>query len=223
MFASLIDPIRDWATTNGLVSPSKPVRRLFDRVQARILLSGLDAAGKTTILANHLSRDGAMDVETVVPFIGFSIERLRYGLVHFETLDLGGGRKSYKQEKRLFLTADALVWVIDSCDHERIVESAEELQLLLRHDEDEGRKNVPVLLLVNKQGLRSRNGMKNVTVTEVKSQFIECTKAFSGRSWHVEATDGITGLGLLEAFSWLQDELNTRNKHSDEREMVQVH
>ncbi|KAI0146363.1 ADP-ribosylation factor family-domain-containing protein [Xylariaceae sp. FL1272] len=223
MFAPFVDPIRNWATATGLVSSSKPVRRLFDRVPARILLSGLDAAGKTTILVNHLSRNGGEDIEIMRPFIGFYIEKLQYGLAHFDALDLGGGRKSYKQEKQLFLTQDALVWVIDSCDHERVLESAEDLQLLLKYDDEEGRKNVPVLLLVNKQGVQSRNGTDNMTVAEVKSQFIERIKAFAGRPWHIEATDGITGTGLLEAFSWLRDQLDARQKNPVQQEMVQVH
>ena len=63
--------------------------KLFDNFgtkESRILMVGLDAAGKTTIL--YKLKLG--EVVTTIPTIGFNVETVRYKNVDFTMWDIGG-------------------------------------------------------------------------------------------------------------------------------------
>ena len=59
----------------------------------RILMNGLDAAGKTTIL--YKLKLG--EVVTTIPTIGFNVESLQYRNVNFTVWDVGGENNHHKQ------------------------------------------------------------------------------------------------------------------------------
>ncbi|KAI1329644.1 ADP-ribosylation factor family-domain-containing protein [Xylariaceae sp. FL0255] len=222
MFASLINSIQCWAVDNGLARSTKPVRRMFDRVPARILISGLDAAGKTTALIRHLSSNNGDDINTVIPFIGFIIEQLRYGQVLFEALDVGGGRKASmrRREKDMFLESDALIWMVDSSGRDRKVESIEALRELLNEDDDQAdgaSKKRPVLILMNKRSIRDSPGSLSpeqlMSLDELKTSFVDHVQALGrGRRYYIAGTDMNTGHGLADAFAWLSHELLSKGR-----------
>lgn len=56
--------------------------------QVRILILGLDNAGKTTILY-HLKSPG-QELTSTIPTIGFNVETLHYKSIKFQVWDLGG-------------------------------------------------------------------------------------------------------------------------------------
>ena len=60
--------------------------RFFGKKELRILMLGLDAAGKTTIL--HKLKLG--EVVSSVPTIGFNVETLEYKKIKFTVWDVGG-------------------------------------------------------------------------------------------------------------------------------------
>jgi len=73
--------------SGGLISR---IRRLFTRTaNMRILMNGLDAAGKTTIL--YKLKLG--EVVTTIPTIGFNVESVEYRNVNFTVWDVGGENK----------------------------------------------------------------------------------------------------------------------------------
>ena len=57
--------------------------------ETRILMVGLDAAGKTTIL--YKLKLG--EIVTTIPTIGFNVETLEYKSISFTTWDVGGEDK----------------------------------------------------------------------------------------------------------------------------------
>eukprot|EP00210_Caulerpa_lentillifera_P009081 g8665.t1 len=68
--------------------------KLFDRLgfakrEMRILMVGLDAAGKTTIL--YKLKLG--EVVTTIPTIGFNVETVEYKNISFTVWDVGGQDK----------------------------------------------------------------------------------------------------------------------------------
>ena len=65
---------------------AKVFDRLFSKSEMRILLLGLDAAGKTTIL--YKLKLG--EVVSSVPTIGFNVETVEYKNIKFTMWDLGG-------------------------------------------------------------------------------------------------------------------------------------
>jgi ADP-ribosylation factor protein 1 len=65
---------------------SKIWARMLGNVEMRILMVGLDAAGKTTIL--YKLKLG--EVVTPIPTIGFNVEEVSYKNISFHVWDVGG-------------------------------------------------------------------------------------------------------------------------------------
>ena len=65
---------------------TKIVDKLFQKKNTRILLLGLDGAGKTTIL-NKLKFNENINT---VPTIGFNVETIEYKNLNFTIFDVGG-------------------------------------------------------------------------------------------------------------------------------------
>ena len=63
--------------------------KIFGKREMRILMLGLDAAGKTTIL--YKLKLG--EVVSSVPTIGFNVETLEYKKIKFTVWDVGGQDK----------------------------------------------------------------------------------------------------------------------------------
>jgi small GTP-binding protein len=65
---------------------SKMMEKFFGKRDMRILMLGLDAAGKTTIL--YKLKLG--EVVSSVPTIGFNVETLEFKNIKFTVWDVGG-------------------------------------------------------------------------------------------------------------------------------------
>jgi len=68
------------------LSISKLFDKVFGKKEMRILMLGLDAAGKTTIL--YKLKLG--EVVSSVPTIGFNVETVEYKNIKFTVWDVGG-------------------------------------------------------------------------------------------------------------------------------------
>ena len=64
-------------------------KRLLSKKEVRILMLGLDGAGKTTILYKLKLGDNI----TTIPTIGFNVETLEYKNINFTVWDVGGQDK----------------------------------------------------------------------------------------------------------------------------------
>ena len=120
--------------------------RLFGKQQMRILMVGLDAAGKTTIL--YKLKLG--EIVTTISTIGFNVETVEYKNICFKVWDIGGQDKIRPLWRHYFENTQGLIFVVDSNDRERIQEGAEELQKMLQEDE---LRDAVLLLFANKQDL----------------------------------------------------------------------
>ncbi|XP_068162871.1 ADP-ribosylation factor 4 [Antennarius striatus] len=170
--------------------------RLFGKRQMRILMVGLDAAGKTTIL--YKLKLG--EIVTTIPTIGFNVETVEYRNICFTVWDVGGQDKIRPLWRHYFQNTQGLIYVVDSNDEERIKESASELMKMV--DEEE-LKDAVILVFANKQDLP--NAM-NVGVLTEKLGLHE----LRNRTWTVFATCATQGHGLYEGLDWLSSELAKR-------------
>ena len=93
----------------------------------------------------------------------------------------------------LFERTQALIYVFDSTDHERISVAYDNLQELLREDK---LKYWPVLVFANKQD--KPNAMSADEVTDKLG-----LQNLRNRAWHVQATCATSGEGLYEGLDWL--------------------
>ena len=168
---------------------SKLWNNLLSKKEIRILMVGLDAAGKTTIL-HQLGKKG--EVKTL-PTIGFNVESLDYKNLNFIVFDLGGADKMRLLLKHYYQNTKGLIFVVDSHDRDRIEEAAEELKKMLAEEE---LKDCCVLFMANKQDLNDALSTDEVT----KALGMESLKE---RTWFVQGTSGITGQGLEEGLNWM--------------------
>lgn len=122
---------------------SKVLDKIYGLGDQRILMLGLDGAGKTTILYNLKLGE----VTASVPTIGFNVESLQYKNVKFNLWDIGGQKKIRLLWRHYLDQSNGLIYIIDSTDEERIEEAKEELDYLLS---SESLKGVPLLVYANK-------------------------------------------------------------------------
>ena len=168
---------------------SKLWNNLLSKKEIRILMVGLDAAGKTTIL-HQLGKKG--EVKTL-PTIGFNVESLDYKNLNFIVFDLGGADKMRLLFRHYYQNTKGLIFVVDSNDRDRIEDAAEELKKMLAEEE---LKDCCVLFMANKQDLNDALSTDEVT----KALGMESLKE---RTWFVQGTSGITGQGLEEGLNWM--------------------
>merc|ERR1712078_283379 len=112
----------------------------------RILMVGLDAAGKTTVL--YKLKLG--EVVTTIPTIGFNVEVVEYKNINFTVWDIGGQDRIRKLWRHYYMGTHGVIYVVDSSDRERVEDAREELAKMLSEDE---LRDAVVLVLANKQDL----------------------------------------------------------------------
>ncbi|XP_051865310.1 ADP-ribosylation factor 3a isoform X3 [Pristis pectinata] len=130
----------------GIIATS--LRSLFGKKEMRILMVGLDAAGKTTILYKFKLGE----IVTTIPTIGFNVETVEYRNISFTVWDVGGQDKIRPLWRHYFQNTQGLIFVVDSNDGERVTEAREELMRKLAEDE---LREAVLLVLANKQGSRT--------------------------------------------------------------------
>ena len=120
--------------------------RFFGKKEMRILMVGLDAAGKTTIL--YKLKLG--EVVTTIPTIGFNVETVEYKNISFTVWDVGGQDKIRLLWRHYYQNTQGIIFVVDSNDRDRVDDAKEELHRMLGEDE---LKDAILLVMANKQDL----------------------------------------------------------------------
>lgn len=169
---------------------------MFGSKEMRILMVGLDAAGKTTIL--YKLKLG--EVVTTIPTIGFNVETVEYKNISFTVWDVGGQDKIRPLWRHYFQNTQGVIFVVDSNDRERVGEAQDELHKMLQEDE---LRDAVILVLANKQDLPHA-----MTVAEITDKLN--LHEIRSRRWFIQATCASTGDGLYEGLDWLCGELKKR-------------
>ena len=174
---------------------AKMFDKLFDKKEARILMLGLDAAGKTTILFKMKLGE----VVQSIPTIGFNVETIEFKNCKLNVWDVGGQDKIRPMWKHYYQNAEGLIFVVDSSDRNRIDKAREELHRMLA---EEDLKDTVLLVFANKQ---------DIAVMDVKEVIDRLDLAsLKGRPWHCQGTSAISGQGLTEGMTWLIKKLQTK-------------
>nr|QXF29034.1 Arf1c [Gefionella okellyi] len=162
---------------------------------ARVLLIGLDAAGKTTLL--YKLKLG--EVVSTVPTIGFNCEQLKYKNLEMTMWDVGGQTKIRRLWRYYYENTDIVIFVVDSADRSRLDEAAEELHNVLQ---DDMMRNVKLLVFANK------HDMPQAMDAGELARGLRLNKL--SQKWHVQTSNAVSGDGLYEGFDWAVNELKQR-------------
>lgn len=181
----------------GLLSVLRRLKTTPEQ-EVRILLLGLDNAGKTTLLKQL----AAEDISHITPTQGFNIKSVQTQGFKLSVWDIGGQRKIRPYWRNYFENTDLLIYVIDSGDRKRFEETAEELAELLEEDK---LSMIPMLIFANKQDL-----MTAATPAELAEGLKLHT--IRDRIWQIQACSALTSEGVQDGMEWLCKSIPTRRK-----------
>jgi len=170
--------------------------RMFGKQEMRILMVGLDAAGKTTIL--YKLKLG--EVVTTIPTIGFNVETVEYKNISFTVWDVGGQDKIRPLWRHYYQNTQGLIFVVDSNDRDRIDAARDEMHRMLNEDE---LRNSILLVFANKQDLP--NAMTAAEMTDKLG-----LNSLRHRQWYIQACCATTGDGLYGGLDWLSATLQKK-------------
>jgi len=182
------------ASSGGLFSKLKMPNPWQQGKERRCLLFGLDAGGKTTTL--YKLKLG--EIVTTIPTIGFNVESVKYKNTNFTFWDVGGQPSIRALWRHYLANTNALIFVVDSNDRERLQEAHEELHKVLSEAEV---ADAALLVFANKQDLPNA-----ASVAEITDKL--GLHSLRNRKWYIQATCSTSGDGLYEGLDWLQAALN---------------
>ena len=162
---------------------------LAESPEKRILIVGLDGAGKTTIL--YKLKLG--EVVTTIPTIGFNVELVEYKKFKFGLWDVGGQEKIRPLWRHYYKNTEGIIFVVDSNDVDRIGAAKDELARMLGED---SLKDAVVLVFANKQDLPQA-----MEVSALADKL--GLSAMRDREWFIKECCATTGDGLYDGLSWM--------------------
>lgn len=179
---------------------------LFRKEEYRVLLVGLDASGKTSIL--YKMKLG--EIVTTIPTIGFNVETITHAGVDLTMWDVGGCDKIRPLWRHYFQNTQALIMVVDSDDIERMGHpqdagyntAAGMLNIMLQEEE---LRDTVLLVFCNKQNLPGARS------PEFIAERLNL-RAMRGRVVICRGCSAITGDGLSDGFDQLVHALTEKRK-----------
>jgi ADP-ribosylation factor protein 1 len=180
--------------------------KLKGKQDKRIIMVGLDAAGKTTVL--YKLRLG--EVVSTIPTIGFNVETVQYKNINFTVWDVGGQEKIRPLWRYYYQNVDGIIFVVDSNDRQRVGDgngydddnAKVELHRMLAEDE---LRDAALLVMANKQDLSQALSVSEITD---KLQL----NRLKNRQWYIQGTSARSGDGLYEGLDWLSQTLTKRKR-----------
>ena len=169
--------------------------RLFGiKDDVRVLIAGLDSAGKTTVLLKLKRGEKRLKEPTATtPTMDFNVETVEFQGRRFGFWDVGG-QDSIRPLWRHHLTgSQALVYVVDSNDRERVRKAAVELHKIML---DHAMRDAALLVYANKNDLPHALPVEQVRAELQLSEL-------PARACHVQPSCATSGDGLFEGLRWL--------------------
>lgn len=170
----------------------------FCNLERRVIMVGLDGAGKTTIL--YKLKLG--EVVCTLPTVGFNVETVQYKNINCNVWDIGGQDKIRPLWRFYFANTNAIIFVIDSNDPARVDIARDEVWRLLNNDL---LKKADLLVYANKQDMPQAMSVSDVT------EKLGLRNIRDGRQWFVQPTCATSGDGLYDGLDWLTTMMRKQN------------
>eukprot|EP00755_Sulcionema_specki_P036173 Sspe_Gene.106389::Locus_84127_Transcript_1_1_Confidence_1.000_Length_670::g.106389::m.106389/K07950/ARL5B; ADP-ribosylation factor-like protein 5B len=172
---------------------SKLWSRLFGNQSYKIVILGLNNAGKTTILYSlHLG-----EVVVTQPTIGSNVEQITHKNINLVCWDLGGQESLRPDWGLYYVDTQAVIMVVDSTDIERLPLVKEELFHVLEHPD---LKTARLLVYANKQDLSGALDAQGISKALSLHNITE-------HEWHIQSCCALTGEGLSDGLTWVVDRI----------------
>ncbi|XP_043911230.1 putative ADP-ribosylation factor-like protein 5C isoform X2 [Protopterus annectens] len=163
---------------------------IFGNREHKVIIVGLDNAGKTTILYQFLMNE----VVHTSPTIGSNVEEIVVRNTHFLMWDIGGQETLRSAWNAYYSNTEFVILVVDSTDRERLTLTKEELYKMLAHED---LRNAAVLVLANKQDVKN-----SMSAAEISS--LLTLTAIKDHPWHIQGCCALTGEGLPAGLEWMR-------------------
>ncbi|XP_028930420.1 putative ADP-ribosylation factor-like protein 5C isoform X1 [Ornithorhynchus anatinus] len=163
---------------------------IFGNQEHKVIIVGLDNAGKTTILYQFLMNE----VVHTSPTIGSNVEEIILQKTHFLMWDIGGQETLRSTWNTYYSNTEFVILVIDSTDRERLMVTREELYRMLAHED---LRDAAVLIFANKQDVKD-----SMTTSEISKTLT--LSAIKDHPWHIQGCCALTGEGLPAGLEWMK-------------------
>lgn len=161
----------------------------FGNEEHKIIIVGLDNAGKTTILYQFLMNE----VVHTSPTIGSNVEEVVWKNIHFLMWDIGGQETLRSTWSTYYTHAQFVILVVDSTDRERLPLVKAELYNTISHED---LQKSSLLVFANKQDIKN-----SMSAAEI-SQQLNLT-SIKKHPWHIQSCCALTGEGLYQGLEWI--------------------
>ncbi|KAH3756855.1 adp-ribosylation factor [Pelomyxa schiedti] len=168
-------------------------------VEHRVMIVGLDNAGKTTVL-HRLHKGERVDSE---PTLGFNVEVIETAGAKLTLWDLGGHENVRPLWSEYFTFAEGVIFVVDASESSRFKESTSELAKIMQVP---SLKTAPLLVLANKQ---DKTG---AVTSDQLGEKLGLDELARGRPYLIQQTNARNGVGLWEGIEWLTGRLKDASK-----------
>jgi len=176
-----------------------------------IMMEGLDAAGKTTLLY----RLKLGEVVTTIPTIGFNVEEVSVNNLTLRCWDIGGREKIRPLLRFYMKGCSAVILVIDGNDRERLDEALEFFVRDSLKAFPEETSGVPVMVMVNKQDLEGAATCDEVSrLWHDRYSKVDNPVVFFPCSAH-------TGEGINEAFDNLTKWIKLQRSEQEKKDLAE--
>ncbi|TKS67790.1 Nebulin [Collichthys lucidus] len=176
--------------------------RLFNHQEHKVIIVGLDNAGKTTILYQFSMNE----VVHTSPTIGSNVEEIVVNNTHFLMWDIGGQESLRSSWNTYYTNTEFVIVVVDSTDRERISVTKEELYRMLAHED---LRKAGLLIFANKQDVKGC-----MSVAEI-SQSLQLTSV-KDHQWHIQACCALTGEGNRPIMTEIVEEYEEYEEYEEE-------
>lgn len=136
--------------------------------------------------------------------MGFTLVEVKCKNIIFRVFDIGGHRevRPLWNYKHFLEPAQALIFVIDSSDKERLEEVREELTKLI---DNEYIRDAPFLILANKHDLQYAMTTRELT------ERLNLEGVLRNRRWIILETSAVKCENIFEGLNWICKELDKKD------------
>lgn len=164
----------------------------------RILMVGIGAAGKTTILYRLKKNELVHTIATV----GFTMETVHFGDLEFCVWDLGGQDKIRPLWRHYFEGSKGVIFVVDASDRSQFQVAKQEFHQIVQAPKLKG---CPILVFANKQDIEGAISADELAQTlDIKN--------LDPKRYHIQESCALTGQGLVDGMNWLSDAVTNKRK-----------